>query len=343
MFRKHIKLVPNYPKPFHVVTEFLPNVSWAGIHNTISCAAAHHFREGRWLHNNQYLDDYARFWIREGNSRQYSFWMADSFRARSLVTGNKDILIELLPGMVRNFETIMTTNMNISKDGREKGLYFNTDNRDGMELSIGGFGGSRAYRPTLNSYQYGEAFALAKIFESLNQMDRSRHYTNEAKRIKSLVERRLWDKEANFFKVLSYKEPSSPVDVRELHGYTPWYFNLPSQDKMVAWEQLMDPKGFLAPFGLTTAEQRHPQFAIQYSKAHECLWNGPTWPYATSITLTALANVLNNVEDQKFVTTEDYFFLLRQYARSHRRTVLSDNGHNETIFWLDENLNPYNG
>ena len=83
-----------------------------------------------------------------------------------------------------------------------------------------------------------------------------------------------------------------PADVRELHGYTPWYFNLPDADKTDAWKQLMDPKGFYAPFGPTTAEQRHPKFAVSYS-GHECQWNGPSWPYATAVTLTAMANLLN--------------------------------------------------
>ena len=34
----------------------------------------------------------------------------------------------------------------------------------------------------------------------------------------------------------------------------------------VAWKQLTDPKGFAAPYGLTTAEQRHPGFAIHYDR-----------------------------------------------------------------------------
>ncbi|MCP4311263.1 MAG: hypothetical protein GY790_08380, partial [Bacteroidetes bacterium] len=74
-FRKHIKNTPGG----YVITEFLPQVSWSGKHNTISCAAGHHFYEGRWLHDTQYLDNYARFWFRKGGSpRRYSFWSADA-------------------------------------------------------------------------------------------------------------------------------------------------------------------------------------------------------------------------------------------------------------------------
>ena len=42
VFSRHIKKTSHG----YVVTEFLPDVPWAGIHNTISCAAAHHFYEG---------------------------------------------------------------------------------------------------------------------------------------------------------------------------------------------------------------------------------------------------------------------------------------------------------
>ena len=83
-YRKHLKQTPSG----FIVDEFLPNVSWAGKFNSISCAAGHHFYEGRWLHQPRFLDDYARFWFRGGgNPRGYSFWAADSIWARYLVTG----------------------------------------------------------------------------------------------------------------------------------------------------------------------------------------------------------------------------------------------------------------
>ena len=45
-------------------------------------------------------------------------------------------------------------------------------------------------------------------------------------------------------------DPLPPLaNVRELYGYTPWYFNLSYADYSVAWKQIIDPKGFAAPFG----------------------------------------------------------------------------------------------
>ncbi|MBM3878433.1 MAG: hypothetical protein FJ387_01750 [Verrucomicrobia bacterium] len=74
-------------------------VRWSGKHNTISCPAGHHFYEGRWLRDPQYLDDYAVFWFRKGGElRRYSFWAADALWARHLVQPNAALLANLLNG-----------------------------------------------------------------------------------------------------------------------------------------------------------------------------------------------------------------------------------------------------
>jgi len=148
----------------------------------------------------------------------------------------------------------------------------------------------------------------------------------------------LWDPKAQFFKVLR-RGRQKLENVREQHGYTPWYFNLPDEGKgyEAAWKQLMDPEGFYAPFGPTTAERRHPGFRIAYN-GHECQWNGPSWPLSTAITLTALANVLNNY-DQDVIDREAYFETLKIYTKCHQ--LKRENG--KVVPWIDENLNPFTG
>jgi hypothetical protein len=330
-YRKHIKSTPDG----FVITEFLPPVGWAGKHNTINCAAGHHFYEGRWLHDPQYLNDDATFWFRKGGAvRSYSFWAADALWARFQATGDKDAVTGLLPDLIRNYEEWEKSRL------EPDGLFWQIDDRDGMEVSIGGSG----KRATINSYMYGDAIAIARIAALAGREDVVKTYREKAERIKVLVQTKLWDRGAQFFKTLPRDKQSLPaaplrvgVDVRELHGYTPWYFNLPDQGHEQAWKQLMDPRGFYAPFGPTTAEQRHPKFAVSY-QGHECQWNGPSWPYATSVTLTALANVLNKYE-QDTVTKADYLKLLTIYARSHSLR----HGDGRVVPWIDENLNPQTG
>ena len=323
-FRKHIKQTPNG----FVITEFLPQVSWSGVQNTICCAAGHHFREGRWLKDPRYLDDYALFWFRSGAEvRRYSFWVADSVWARYCVTGNKALTIRLLPDLITNYEAWEKAQRDAN------GLYWQIDDRDGMEVSIGGSG----YRATINSYQFGDALAIARIAELAGKTETAKEFSDKAAVLKSLVQEMLWDKDADFFKVLPRGENSKLAEVREQHGYTPWYFNLPDPQFSIAWKQLMDPLGFFAPFGPTTAEQRHSKYSVSYVD-HECQWNGPSWPYATSITLTGLANLLNR-PPTKVIDAKDYFTLLKGYTQSHRMKL--DDG--QVVPWIDENLNPATG
>ena len=100
-----------------------------------------------------------------------------------------------------------------------------------------------------------------------------------------------------FFTVLpkNYDETTKPLDIRELIGFIPWYFNLPDDEAKyaAAWNKIMDTTGFYAPVGLTVTEQSDPYFKISY-EGHECQWNGPSWPFATTQTLKAMANFLNN-------------------------------------------------
>jgi len=59
---------------------------------------------------------------------------------------------------------------------------------------------------------------------------------------------------------------------------------------------------------------------------------------ATSVTLTGLANLLNNYE-QDTIDKDAYFETLKIYTKSHQRT--REDG--KVVPWIDENLNPFTG
>ncbi len=323
VFRKHVRQTP----AGYIITEFLPDVPWAGKHNSISCAAGHHLYEGRWLRNARYLDDYSSFWFRKGGEpRRYSFWVADALYARYLVTHDPALVIALLPDLVANFEAWEKEHLDAG------GLFWQIDDRDGMEFSIGGSG----YRPTINSYLYGDARAIAAIARLAGKEDVARRFDARAEVIRRLTEQELWDPAASFYKTKPRGEATRFADVRELIGYVPWYFNLPTPGHEAAWKQLGDQQGFQAPFGPLTAERRHPRF--RFENPHECLWNGPSWPFATTQTLVALANVLNNYE-QSVISSKDYYDLLKTYVHSQRRTLPGG----WVVPWIDEDLDPYTG
>ena len=325
-YRKHLRSTPGG----WIVTEFLPDVPWAGPYNSIDCAAGQQIAEGRWLRNPVYSEDYCKFWMSPaGQPRRYSFWLADSIYQEALVTGNHTFAISLIDALIANY-------VGWEKEKLDpNGLFWQSDDRDGMEMSIGGSG----YRATINSYMYGDAVAIAKIAGWAGRRDIERAYTDKAGAIKAAVLANLWDQQASFFKVLPQGDGAHLAPVRELSGYTPWYFELPPDkaEYSAAWAELMDPMGFYAPFGPTSAERRDPHFALNYT-GHECQWNGPSWPFATSITLTGMANLLDDYH-QDVVTKEDYFKTLSIYTGS--QYLIHDGG--KMTPWIDEDLNPDTG
>lgn len=329
-YRKHVKQTPEG----YVISEFLPDVAWAGKHNTISCAAGHHFYEGRWLHNPEILAEYARFWLTGGgNPRLYSFWIADAVYNYYLIHPDKELIRELYPHLKENFSGWETEKRDST------GLFWQVDDRDGMESSISGklAAGGKGYRATINSYMYGEVHALSKIAMELGLTEEAVFHKKKAEELKKRINEQLWDTESSFYKVIPRNGENKFSPVRELHGYTPWYFNIPPASYSCAWRQLTDPEGFFAPYGPTTVEQRSPDFTLSY-KGHECQWNGPSWPYSTSVTLTGLANLLNNYP-QTVMTAKEYMILLKQYSTSHQ--LRKEDG--EIVPWIDENLHPFTG
>jgi len=339
-YRKHIKSTPDG----FVITEFLPQVPWSGKYNTISCPAAHHFREGRWLHDAKYLNDYAVFWLRKGGEpRRYTFCIADSYLQQALVTGNDSLVKELLPDLVANFEEWEKKQLD------PNGLFYHFGDRDGGEFSAAAavLKTDEHYRIKFNSEMAADAFAISQIARRVGDTDITNRFQKRAEDICELLHTKLWDSVAQFYKVAprvkNPDEPLSLVSVREIYGFCPWYFEAlnPPQEYTAAWEQLTDPNGFYAEFGPTTAEQRHPAFGISY-EGHECLWNGPSWPFSTSFVLTALANLVNKdaAAGKDIDNLRDaYLKTLACYVRSHR--LKKDDG--KIVPWIDENINPYTG
>ena len=342
-YRKHIKNT----KDGFVITEFLPEVYWSKKHNTINCPAAHHIYEGRWLRDTKYVSDYIDFWLKksEDGIRQYSFWVADATLSFHKINRNDSLIRDQLPFLLKNYEM-----WEAERRDKNNTLFWQDDTADGMEHTASGRilnNGVDAFtvtatRPTINSYMYGDAMAIAQMAHLVNKPSVLASFSEKANRIKKSVQDRLWNKDLNFFTVLpkNYVETDSPLNIRELIGYVPWYFNLPD-DKIeyaTAWQKIKDTLGFAAPRGLTVTERSHPYFQISY-KGHECQWNGPSWPFATTQTLKALANHINNYTNHQMVSKKDYYELLLQYAKSHKRT----NHKGETLNWIDENLNPFTG
>lgn len=333
-WRKHIKQTPEGI----IITEFLKPVKHAAEYNALSCAFGHHVAEGRWLHDPRFIEQAIHFWLRTGengglrkNFHQFSGWAAAALYDRWLVDGNRDVLVSYLDALMADYAAWESERLTGS------GLFWQRDVSDGMESSVSGGRKVKNVRPSINSYMYGNAKAIAGIASLAGREQLAHEYRDKAARLKGLVQRLLWNQQAKFFETRLESGEFAPV--RESIGFTPWYFDLPEKrvGNEAAWKQLMDPEGFYAPFGPTTAERRNPGFEIPY-EGDDCQWNGPSWPFATTITLRAMANVLNSYR-QNAVAVEDYFRTFEIYTRSQHLKL--ENG--KVIPWIDEDLNPLTG
>lgn len=313
-FRKHIKQTPKG----YVITEFLPPVSHAGEFNTISCATSLHLAEGRWLRDDRYLNDYTKFWLHGDNGKpakkfhNFSSWFAAAAWNRYLVNSDKKFLVKLLPDLVADYR-VWETERQLTN-----GLFWQYDVRDGMEESISGSRTAKNLRPTINSYMFANAQAIANIARLANKLKIADEFTAEANKLKRAILDNLWDDQAKFFKVRL--ENGNLSDAREEIGFIPWIFGLPDAGNgfEAAWTQLTDPQGFSAPFGLTTAERRHPEFRNR--GVGTCEWDGAVWPFATSQTLYALANHFRATAtpalNSQPSTLNPFFNAFRTYTRS---------------------------
>lgn len=322
-FQKHIRPTPDG----YIISEYLDDVPWAGKYNAIDAAAEDHLKEARWLRDPDYANQYARFWFSpDGEPTRYSFAAADAVFSVYLANGDKGLVTGLLPALVSNYKTWEKLHQD------PNGLFWQIDDRDGMEDSIGGSG----YRPTFNSYMYGDAVAISSIAALNGDHALSLQYGRKAEELRALVEHSLWNPRDQFYETVPRNPDATWVGVRELVGYVPWYFDLPNPEREVAWKQLIDPQGFAGKFGPTTAERRSPRYRFEYP--HECLWNGPSWPFATTQTLVALANLLNG-PPQTVIGAKEYREVLAAYVRSQH--IRLANG--ESIPWIDEDLDPDTG
>ncbi len=305
-YRKHIKNTP----VGYGMTEFLVERSYADLYNLIACAIGHHVYEGRWLKNNDYLNQIIHTWYR-GNAghpmkkmMNFSSWNIDAVYNRFKINKDTAYLKEILPDLENEYYRWESSHR------LKNGLYWQGDVQDGMEESISGGRKKKYARPTINSYMYGNALALSQIAGVLNKPDLSKKFQTKADTLKKLIQKELWNEKHQFFET---SRIDSLAQVREAIGFIPWYFDLPDQGRFdSAWVQLMDANGFNAPFGHTTAERRHPEFRTR--GVGKCEWDGAVWPFATSQTLTAMAKFMDS--DQKVVSKANYFEQLEKYVQS---------------------------
>jgi hypothetical protein len=345
LFRSHVREIGPQGT---TVLEFLDNVPWARQPYTdLNDSASFHILEGRWLRDPAIIDSLIDHLYTGGaNDRHFSESIAAATESSTRVTGDPG------PGL-RHLDTMQHI-FNLWDDhfDRARNLYWIEPLLDATEYTISsidasgagftdqpstdqnhnGFTGGYVFRPSINSYQYANALAIARFASLAGKPDVAADYARRAENIRSAVSAQLWNPALQHFtdryqRSTKYVTTGESIRGRELVGYVPWFYELPAKDASapadygLAWRHLLSSAELAGPHGLRTVEPSYPRYLTQYrydqpTGQPECQWNGPSWPFQTSQALTALANLLDDYH-QSGITRADYLRLLRQYTHQH--------------------------
>jgi len=345
LYRAHLRQIG--PQGVEV-TEFLDNVPWGRQPYTdLNDSSSFHLSEGRWLRDPTIVDSLIdHLYSGGGNDRHFSESIAAATWGTTLVTGDPEPALRHLDSMQDIFEQwddhfdharnlywveplLDATEYTISSIDASGAGFLDHASSDQNE---NGFTKGYAFRPSINSYQYANALAIASIARLSGKVDVAEKYNKRAQAIRSAVLAQLWNPALQHFtdryqRTTPYVAEGAFIRGRELVGYTPWLYELPpndvpsKEDYSQAWSHVLSAKELAGPTGLRTVEPSYPRYLVQYRYdgkmgLRECQWNGPSWPFQTSQTLTGLANLLNDYT-QSEITPADYLHLFRQYTHQH--------------------------
>lgn len=337
MMTKHF--VYGSPDHGYAVTEFIDRPSWSGTYGAISCPVGLQFADLRWLRDQRITRDYARYWMHVPGAqpRSYSNWFGAAMWGLYQAWGDRPFILSMLPDMKAQY-----AGWEAERWDKRYSMFVWDGMHDGMETNINSrqtpkwFEGAPGVRPTLNSYMYADALAIARTARLAGDTAVAATFDAKAAALKKGVQEMLWAKDRRFFLhmfaddekladgrpgtiragTLTYESGLHAGDPhgRELIGYVPWQFGLPDAGYEAAWRGIGDPDVFAARFGPTSAERHDPLFM---KTERCCTWSGNSWPFATSQTLEAMANLLNDYR-QNVVSPADYYRLLRTFSLTQR-------------------------
>lgn len=315
--------------------------------NTISYGAPHVIREARWLHSKKYYQGYILNFVENINENgiyrnfvapfllgdgYYTEWITSAIWDSYIVRKDKEFLKKVVEVMAKNVEGWLKE---FDRD-RDFLLEVYDHFATGMEWQPSFFFFSGydirkqeiLERVDLTSYVYGNALATSFALREIGDIERAKKYLEVAEKIKDSLLSNMWERRTHFFYSLRAKDNEKAL-IKEIVGFYPFYFNLPpldSKDYVKAWEYLQFDKEFWTSFPPASTAKSCPAYSqttiwgVQKNSGEDlervtvCHWNGPTWPHANSIVISAIANTLRNYK-QKYVTRNTLFNLLESFTK----------------------------
>jgi len=296
--------------------------------NVISYGAAHQVREARWLRDPSYWQGHVRTWAENEKpdgifpshvtpsgpaGGQYTDWITSAAWEGHLVHPDPAFLAQVVDRLAANVRGWQKA---YDPDG-DGLLLVDSHWWTGMEYQPSFFyfsdykvstDFSQPSRPVgidrvdLTAYNYGNAVAVARIYRQLGRAGEAREFEDLAAKIARAVLQKMWQPRKRFFYSLRAGD-GAVADVKEVIGVYPFYFGMIPAGKGYesAWESILDPKQFWTNWPVASASRECLAFSQTNwpgdGRAAGCMWNGPTWPHANAIVLTAMARALRAARD----------------------------------------------
>jgi hypothetical protein len=297
--------------------------------NVISYGAAHQIREARWLADPSYWSGHLRTWAHNQKpdhvypghvtpagpaDGQYTDWITSTTWDGYSVHPDNALLAEvadLLAENVRGWQKVYDPD----GDGL---LLVDSHWWTGMEYQPSFFAFSdfrtsadflqpetqvSLERVDLTAYNFGNARTVSRIYQALGQPEKAKEFDELAEKIRAALAAEMWIKDKAFFYSLR-AEDDTPADVKEIIGVYPFYFGMlePGAGYEAAWNSILDPNQFWTPWPVASVSKECPAYSQSgwpqaNGRAAGCMWNGPTWPHANSIVLSAMARTLRADRD----------------------------------------------
>jgi hypothetical protein len=314
--------------------------------NTISYGAGHQIREARWLRDAQYVRGFISAWCENAKSNgvfpnfiqpnvigpgQYTDWITSAVWDAHCVHPDEELLRAWAPALKRNVDgwlaaydkdndglLLVDSHWWTGMEWQPSFFYFNGYDKDQQKQHL--------ERVDLTAYVYGNARNLARILEVTGDTEGAKRYAEVASKIRGAIAASMWDEATEFFYSI---EPNTheKAMVKEVIGVYPFYFSMFSPEDgtayTAAWKSILDPKQFWTTWPVASASKQCPAYSQDVTfngkQVGGCMWNGPTWPHANSIVMSAMAATLREFPDSP-LKVSDLNALFRSFttAQFHR-------------------------
>lgn len=313
--------------------------------NMISYGGGHQIREARWLRDPGYVRGIITTWCanekengvfpnyirpHEIGDGQYTDWITSTVWDAHCVHPDKDSLAKWADALRRNVDGWLAT-YDTDNDGlllvdshwwtgmewQPSFFFFNDYDKDKQDQHL--------ERVDLTAYVYGSADNLARILDQIGDVDGARTYADIARKIREAAKAVMWDAESAFFYSVE-PETHEKALVKEVVGVYPFYFSMFDSDEgkpyTAVWKSILDPEQFWTQWPVASASKQCPAYSQDVNfngkRVGGCMWNGPTWPHANSIVLSAMAATLREFPGAP-LSASDFYALFRSYTLAQFR------------------------